>query len=79
MHMYAVKQRVPELLRSRSTFVDHKRTVAGVVSHMNFNDVIVSVKKPSARIVLFTNWRIVADDCSEVCHCFLLAFYWVIG
>jgi hypothetical protein len=37
---------------------------------MNFNDVVVLVEKPSARIVLFANWPIIADDGSEVCHCF---------
>jgi hypothetical protein len=36
---------------------------------MNFNDVAVLVKKPSARNVLFTNWALIADDGSEVCHC----------
>jgi hypothetical protein len=43
--------------------------VLAIVSHVNFNDVLILIKKPSPRIVLFANWHVIADDGSEVCHC----------
>jgi hypothetical protein len=77
--MYTVKQRACDLSGSRGTFVEHERTVVAIMSHMKFNDVVVLVKKPSARKVLFSNWAVIAEDSSEVCHCCSPYTYCVIG
>jgi len=58
-------------LSSRDAFGEHERTIVAVVSHMNADDLLAFVKEPAARVLLFTDWPIIADDYSKVFHCLL--------
>ena len=42
-----------------------------VVPHMNADDLFAFVKEPAARVLLFTDWPIIADDDCKVFHCLL--------